>query len=84
MTMTFTLTPEQEQRLEAEVAAGRFESIEQAVRMAIDHFVPPDIGDLSWAKPYIDVARAQIERGEFVTHEEFKREIAERIKSLGG
>jgi antitoxin ParD1/3/4 len=84
MAMTFTLTPEQERRLEAEVAAGRFESVEQAIRMAIDHFVSPDISDLSWAKSYIDVARAQIERGEFVTHEEFKREITERIRSLGG
>ena len=44
----------------------------------------PDTRDLSWAKPYLDVARAQIERGEFVTHDEFKRDLAERIKTLGG
>jgi hypothetical protein len=46
--------------------------------------MPIDTADLSWAKPYIDGARAQIQRGEFVTHAEFKRERAQRAKSLGG
>jgi Arc/MetJ-type ribon-helix-helix transcriptional regulator len=83
--MTITLTPEQQKWLEAEVAAGRLKSVEEAVRTVVDLMLMPiDTTDLSWAKPYLDVARAQIERGEFVTHAEFKREIANRIKSLGG
>jgi Arc/MetJ-type ribon-helix-helix transcriptional regulator len=83
--MTITLTPEQQKWLEAEVAAGRLKSVEEAVRTAVDlMLMPVDTTDLSWAKPYLDVARAQIERGEFVTHAEFKRDLTERIKSLGG
>lgn len=80
--MTITLTPAQQKWLEAEVAAGRFASVEDAVRLAIDLFMPIDTADLSWAKPYLDEARAQIARGEYITHEEFKRDLAERIKSL--
>jgi Arc/MetJ-type ribon-helix-helix transcriptional regulator len=85
MMITLTLTPEQEKQLEAEVAAGRFASVEAAVRFAVDHFMPPDMSDLSWAKPYIDVARAQIERGETVTLEEFNgsRNITRSLLGAG-
>jgi antitoxin ParD1/3/4 len=83
--MTITLTSEQQKWLEAEVAAGRFVSVEEAVRLAVAEFMLPiDTNDLDWAKPYLDEARAEIARGEYVTQEEFKRELAERIKSLGG
>jgi len=81
MTITLTLTREQEESLNALVESGRFDSVEEAVQVAVAELVRPE--DL-WAKPYLDVARAQIERGEFVTHDEFKRELAERIKILGG
>ena len=81
--MTITLKPEQQQWLEAAVAAGRFASVEEAVRFAIDHlFAPIDPDDLSWVKPYLDEARQQIARGEYVSHEDFKRGLAERAKSL--
>ncbi|MEA2870187.1 MAG: hypothetical protein QOH67_163 [Hyphomicrobiales bacterium] len=81
MTITLTLTREQEESLKALVESGRFDSVEEAVQVAVAELVRPE--DM-WAKPYLDVARAQIERGEFVTHDEFKRELAERIKTLGG
>ena len=81
--MTITLTPEQQKWLEAEVAAGHFASIEDAVRVAVAHFfMPVDTTDLSWAKPYIDQARAEIARGDYVTYEDFKRSLDDRIKSL--
>jgi Arc/MetJ-type ribon-helix-helix transcriptional regulator len=81
--MTITLTPEQQSWLEAEVAAGHFASVEEAVRFAVDHlFAPIDTGDLSWAKSYLDEARAQFVRGEYATHADFKRDLGERIKSL--
>jgi len=79
MTITLTLTREQEESLKALVASGRFDSVEEAVQVAVAELVRPE--DM-WAKPYLDVARAQIERGEFVTHDEFKRELAERIKTV--
>jgi Arc/MetJ-type ribon-helix-helix transcriptional regulator len=80
--MTITLTPEQQRWLEAEVAAGRIASVEDAVRLAVDLIMPVDTTDLSWAKPYLDEAREQVDRGECVEHSDFKRELAERIKSL--
>ncbi len=83
--MTITLTPEQQKWLEAEVAAGRFVSVEEAVRQAVAEFMLSiDTSDLDWAKPYLDEARAEIARGEYATHDEFERELADRIKSLGG
>ena len=66
--MTITLTPEQQKWLEAEVAAGRIASVEEAVRLAVDLIMPIDITDLSWAKPYLDEARAEIARGEYVEY----------------
>jgi Arc/MetJ-type ribon-helix-helix transcriptional regulator len=81
-TMTITLTAEQQRWLEAEVAAGRIASVEEAVRLAVDLIMPVDTTDLSWAKPYLDEAREQVARGEYVEHSDLKRELAERIKSL--
>ena len=84
MTITLTLTREQEESLQALVASGRFASIEAAISFAVDHLSAPDLSDLSWAKPYLDEARTQVARGEVVSHTEFKRDLAKRIKSLGG
>jgi Arc/MetJ-type ribon-helix-helix transcriptional regulator len=75
-------TPEQPRWLEAEVAAGRIASVEDAVRLAVDLIMPVDTSDLSWARPYLDEARGQVARGEYVEHSDLKRELAERIKSL--
>ena len=64
------------------MAAGRIGSIDEAVRLAVNLIMPVDTTDLSWAKPYLDEARAQLRRGEFVEHGDFKRELAERVKVL--
>ena len=82
MTITLTLTPEQEEALRAQVTAGRFTSVEAAISFAVDHFTPPEISDLSWAKPYVDEARAQIERGETVTLDEFNAHVDEKLKEF--
>jgi antitoxin ParD1/3/4 len=80
--MTITLTPEQQAWLKAQVAAGRFPSVEDAVRVAVADLMAIDTSDLSWTKPLLDAARSQIARGECVTHEQFQRELADRIKAL--
>ena len=80
--MTITLTPEQQKRLEAAVAAGQFASVEEAVRFAVDQLVVDDLGDLSWAKPYLDEARTQIARGESLSLEEFNAHVDERLSKL--
>jgi Arc/MetJ-type ribon-helix-helix transcriptional regulator len=80
--MSITLTPEQQSWLEAAVAAGQFASVEEAVRCAVDRMVIEEYGDLSWAKPYLDEARAQIARGESVSLEEFNAHVDERLSKL--
>ena len=81
--MTITLTPEQQKRLEAAVAAGQFASVEEAVRFAVDQLVVDELGDLSWAKPYLDEARAQIARGESHSVEEVFAETDAWLKKRG-
>jgi Arc/MetJ-type ribon-helix-helix transcriptional regulator len=82
--MTITLTPAQQKRLEAAVAAGQFASVEDAVRFAVDHMALTDLerDDLSWAKPYLDEARAQIARGESLSLDEFNAHVDKRLKDL--
>ncbi len=80
--MTITLSPEQQRFLEAEVAAGHFSSIEAAVSFAVDQLIPGDLSDLSWAKSYADEARAALARGEYISIDEFRQRLAERIRSL--
>jgi antitoxin ParD1/3/4 len=83
--MTITLTPEQQRQLEAAVAAGQFASVEEAVRWAVDHILvkEEDVGDLSWAKPYLDEARAAIARGESISPEEVFAETDAWLKKRG-
>jgi antitoxin ParD1/3/4 len=84
--MTITLTPEQQARLEAYVARGDFPSIEDAARQLIEERLAEraveEEDDLSWAKPYVDQARAEIARGEGISLEEHRRRNAERLAAL--
>jgi Arc/MetJ-type ribon-helix-helix transcriptional regulator len=84
--MTITLTSEQEKRLEAAVAAGQFASVEEAVRCAVERLLmlgEGDYGDLSWVKPYLDEARAEIARGETLSMEEVFAETDAWLKKHG-
>lgn len=82
--MTITLTPEQQKWLEAEVAAGRFESVEEGVQFAVAELMTHiDTSDLSWAKPYIDEARASLARDGGIPAEQVFAEIDERLKRRG-
>jgi antitoxin ParD1/3/4 len=83
--MTITLTPEQQKRLEAAVAAGQFASVEEAVRLAVDNLVgsDADADDLDWVEPYLDEARAEIARGETVSLEEAFAETDAWLKKRG-
>jgi antitoxin ParD1/3/4 len=85
--MTITLHPDQEAWLQARVAEGEFASVEEAARRLLSERIAEisdanGIGDLSWAKPYYDEGIAAIERGEFVTLEEYKAEMAALLASL--
>jgi antitoxin ParD1/3/4 len=78
--MQISLTREQEEWLEAKVAAGLFGSIEEAVAAAIADSMAGEIDDMAWAKPYVDEARAAIERGDVLSIEEHKARMARRLR----
>ena len=86
MTISITLTDEQEAWLAAQVAGGAFSSIEAAARQVIaDRMVEEafDADDLAWAKPLVDEAIAQFERGEFIKLEEHEARTRARLAALG-
>ena len=76
--MNIRLKPDTEEWLKAQVAEGRFESIEQAVEIYLDESrrnEELDNADLSWAQPYIDKGLADIEAGRVYPAEQVHAEI---------
>jgi antitoxin ParD1/3/4 len=80
--MTITLTPEQLKWIEQQVAGGKFESVEEAVRLAVADLMTIDSDDLSWARPLVDEARASIGRGEGIPADAVKSELDSYLKSI--
>jgi antitoxin ParD1/3/4 len=68
--MTIQLSPEQQRWLEAQVEAGHFASLEQAVAVAVADLMATVEDDLEWAKPLVDEAIAAVERGEGIPGDE--------------
>jgi predicted transcriptional regulator len=79
--MNIRLKPDTEEWLKAQVAEGRFESVEDAVEAFIEDGrlaqEALDKADLSWAKPYIDEGLADLEAGRVVPAEQVYAEIRE-------
>jgi antitoxin ParD1/3/4 len=83
--MTITLTPEQLAWIDAHVAQGDFPSVEAAARQLIDERIAEraiEDDDLAWAKPLVDEALAQVERGEVMTLEEHNARIDKLLASM--
>jgi antitoxin ParD1/3/4 len=84
--MTITLTPEQHKWIAEHVARGEFPSVEDAVRELLDFGIAEyeldDDDDLAWAKADVEEGIAAIERGDFVTLDEFKKRNAARLEAL--
>jgi antitoxin ParD1/3/4 len=80
--MNISLPKEQLDWLEAEVAAGRFSSIDEALSVAVADLKALSEDDLAWAKPYVDEARASLARGDVLTGEEFFRRLNAKINAL--
>jgi antitoxin ParD1/3/4 len=57
---------EQLEWLEAQVAAGHFASIDEALAVAVADLKALS-DDLAWAKPYVEKARASIARGDVIS-----------------
>ena len=80
--MNIKLPPEQLKWLEAEVAAGRFASVDEALTLAVADLMTIYNDDLAWAKPYVDEALASVESGDVISGEEFFNWLDGRLKKL--
>jgi antitoxin ParD1/3/4 len=80
--MNITLPREQQEWLEAQVRAGAYESIDEAVATIVAEHMLLDPDDLDWAKPLVDEARASIARGEGMTLEEYRTRMDKRFGKL--
>lgn len=66
------------------MADGHFDSVEDAVTAAVLGIGPDhdgDVGDLSWAKPYIDKGLADLEAGRVVAAETVHAELRRRFRA---
>jgi antitoxin ParD1/3/4 len=83
--MTITLTSDQLAWIKAHVGSGEFASVEEAVRRLLDERINErevdELGDLSWMKPLVEEAVAEVERGEVVTLEELKADMRRALES---
>jgi len=80
--MNITLPPEQQKWLEAEVTAGRFHSIDDAVAAAVAELMSIHDDDLAWARPYVEQARASVARGDVVSGDEFFKRLKTKLDAL--
>jgi antitoxin ParD1/3/4 len=81
--MNITLPREQQEWLEAQVKAGAYESIDDALSQFVAEHMELDLDDLDWAKPLVEEARASVERGETMTLEEYRAMMDQRFGKLG-
>jgi antitoxin ParD1/3/4 len=80
--MDITLPEDQQRWLEAEVAAGRYASVDEALAAAVAGLMASGRDDLAWAKSCVDEALAGIAPGDNVTLEEFCGEIEDMMAKL--
>jgi antitoxin ParD1/3/4 len=84
--MVITLNPDQEAQIKTRVASGDFASVEDAARQLIDEALVEraleENDDMTWAKPHVDEALAEVARGEEITLEEHKARNAVRLAAL--
>lgn len=80
--MNITLPREHQEWLEAQVKAGVYRSIDDALTYFVAEHMDADLDDLDWAKPLVQEGRAALERGEGLTLEEHRARIAAKLGSL--
>jgi antitoxin ParD1/3/4 len=80
--MNVPLTPEQVAWLERKVAEGQFASLEEAAAAAINDTISSETGDLAWAAPLVEEARASVGHGRVLTHDEFKQFLVDERSEL--
>jgi Arc/MetJ-type ribon-helix-helix transcriptional regulator len=69
--MTMQLPSDVQDWIDKRVKAGAFKTEAEAIAFAVRQLASPD-EDLSWLKPLLDEARAEIARGDGISLEEFR------------
>jgi antitoxin ParD1/3/4 len=80
--MQIHLTKDDEEWLRAQVAAGRFSSLDEALGEAIDS-LGAENEELAWAKPLVDEGLAELDRGESIRAEEVFAGVEESLREKG-
>jgi antitoxin ParD1/3/4 len=80
--MNISLSADQRAWLEAEVAAGRFTSVNEAVAAAVASLMDLEADDFAWAKPMVDQARASVAKGNVVPGEDYLKRLATKAAKL--
>ncbi len=82
--MLIELNPKIEALLKAQVKAGRFRSVEEAITAAVlgVPVLEDALGDLSWARPFIEEAEADIAAGRTYSEDEAYAELERRYGKL--
>jgi Arc/MetJ-type ribon-helix-helix transcriptional regulator len=80
--MNITLPREQQEWLEAQVKAGAYDSIDDAVASILAEHMNMDIDDMSWARSLVDEGRESLEQGKELTLAEHLAHIDETLEKL--
>ncbi|MFO1172953.1 MAG: hypothetical protein U1E49_18570 [Hyphomicrobiaceae bacterium] len=80
--MKIEISAEHAEALKAAVSAGDFASVDEAVAAALDQLFMSD-EDMSWAKPLVAEALAELERGEGIPAEKVFGELKARFARSG-
>ena len=80
--MNVTLPTDQREWLEAQVVAGRFTSVDEALVVAVADLMAIQADDLAWAKPYVDEALTSVARGDVTSGDDFLNRLDAKLAAL--
>ena len=84
--MTITLTTDQQAWIDAHIASGEFATVEDAAHTLMDSAILDralvEHDDLAWAKPFVDEALAEIDRGETISAEIHRAGVRTLLQKL--
>jgi Arc/MetJ-type ribon-helix-helix transcriptional regulator len=79
--MTVALPREQMEWLRAEVEAGRYASIDEALAVAVAELMAAGTSDLAWVAPFVQRARDAVARGDVISAGDFAERMSRRIEA---
>ncbi len=82
--MTITLPRDQQEWLEAQVKAGYYDTVEDAVASIVAEHMHLDIDEMSWARELVGEGPISLERDGSLSLEEHRKRIARKLQELDG